>query len=68
VIVDHSALEVFANGRPLTARVYPTRLDATGVELAASSGAVTVTRLDGWRMADAWDDHDRPRELWPTTP
>lgn len=66
VIVDHSALEVFANGRPLTARVYPTRLDATGVELAARAGTVTVTRLDGWHMADAWDD--RPRELWPTSP
>ena len=66
VIVDHSALEVFANGRPLTARVYPTRLDAIGVELAARSDTVTVTRLDGWHMADAWDG--RPRELWPTSP
>ncbi|MCF4121059.1 glycoside hydrolase family 32 protein [Antribacter sp. KLBMP9083] len=66
VIVDHSALEVFANGRPLTARIYPTRPDATGVELAASSGAVTVTRLESWHMADAWDH--RSRELWPGTP
>ncbi len=66
VLVDHSALEVFANGRALTARVYPTRADATGVELTGSRGPVTVARLDSWLMADAWGPG--PRELWPTAP
>jgi hypothetical protein len=28
VLVDHSALEAFANGVPFAARVYPTRSDA----------------------------------------
>ena len=28
VLVDHSALEIFCNGQPLSARIYPTRDDA----------------------------------------
>lgn len=65
VLVDRSALEIFANGRPLTARVYPTRSDATGVEVTGLAGDVTVTRAEAWRMADAWDG---PRALWPAAP
>ncbi|MBT2445368.1 glycoside hydrolase family 32 protein [Streptomyces sp. ISL-36] len=62
VLVDHSALEIFAGGRALTARVYPTRPDeATGVSLTAT-GSVTCARLDAWHMAPIVD---RPRPLWP---
>lgn len=61
VLVDHSALEIFAGGRALTARIYPTRPDALGVAVAAT-GTVTVERLDVWRMADIFDG---PRPLWP---
>ncbi len=62
VLVDHSALEIFANGRALTARVYPTRPDAaTGVSLTAV-GRATVDRLDAWHMAPITTG---PRPLWP---
>ncbi|MER5177613.1 GH32 C-terminal domain-containing protein [Streptomyces sp. NPDC002896] len=51
VLVDHSALEIFANGRPLAARIYPTRPgDAVGVGIGAD-GDVTVERFDAWKMA-----------------
>lgn len=62
VLVDHSALEVFANERPLTARIYPTHETATGVEVAATVGTVDVLRAEAWPMADAAGPD---RELWP---
>ncbi|WP_460528672.1 glycoside hydrolase family 32 protein [Flindersiella endophytica] len=62
VIVDHSALEIFANGRALTARVYPTREDATGVRIAASNAPASLTRLDAWTMTGIWDG---PRQARP---
>ncbi|WP_407343064.1 glycoside hydrolase family 32 protein [Pengzhenrongella phosphoraccumulans] len=69
VLVDHSALEIFANGRALSARVYPTRPDAVGVWLGGWSApgvagrpVPAMDRLDVWRMADLWTG---PRPLWP---
>jgi beta-fructofuranosidase len=62
VLVDHSALEVFANGRALASRVYPTRPDALGLDAAAHGPTVEVVRAETWRMADAFDG---PRALWP---
>ncbi|WP_309116559.1 glycoside hydrolase family 32 protein [Saccharothrix sp.] len=63
VLVDHSALEVFANGRPLTARIYPTRPEAAvGVGIGAD-GDATLERFDAWQMASAFTDGPRP--LWP---
>jgi beta-fructofuranosidase len=53
VIVDHSAVEIFANGRPLTARVYPTRADARGVQLLVR-GDVRLESFDAWRMDGIW--------------
>jgi len=50
ILVDHSALEVFAGGVPLTARVYPTRADALGVRL---SGAGVRAEARAWSMAAA---------------
>ncbi|WP_226010323.1 GH32 C-terminal domain-containing protein [Halomicrobium salinisoli] len=51
VYVDGSVVEVFANERHcLTARVYPTREDATGVSLTARGGAAEVS-LDAWELA-----------------
>ncbi|PZF86294.1 glycoside hydrolase family 32 protein [Jiangella anatolica] len=54
VIVDHSAVEIFANGRALTTRVYPTRPDAGGVELRGRAGGSRVERAGAWRMTDIW--------------
>lgn len=51
VLVDRSALEIFANGKPLTARVYPT-LHGEEVSLAAAAGTVQLQSLDAWTMAD----------------
>lgn len=63
VLVDHSALEVFANGRALTARIYPTRAnEAVGVGIGAD-GDVALERFDAWQMASAFTDGPRP--LWP---
>jgi beta-fructofuranosidase len=47
ILVDHSALEVFAGGVPLTARVYPTRPDALGIRL---SGDGVPMELSAWSM------------------
>jgi beta-fructofuranosidase len=48
VLVGHSALEIFANGKPLTARVYPA-LGGTAARPSAD-GAVRLLQLDAWRM------------------
>ena len=60
VLVDRSALEIFANGKPLTARVYPT-LGGTSVRLSAD-GSVRLRRLDAWRMEGIFVG---PRPLFP---
>lgn len=60
VLLDRSALEVFANGKPLTARVYPT-LGGEAVSLSAA-GTVRLLRLDAWRMEGVFDG---PRPLFP---
>lgn len=50
ILVDHSALEAFANGVPLAARVYPTRVDATGVSVSLDRARAS---LRAWPMASA---------------
>ena len=50
VLVDHSALEAFANGVPLAARVYPTRSDATHIAIALDDARAS---LRAWRVASA---------------
>jgi len=47
ILVDHSALEVFVGGVPLTARIYPTRQDALGIRL---SGDDVPVQLHVWSM------------------
>jgi beta-fructofuranosidase len=64
-LLDHSVLELFLNGQPLSARVYPTRPDALRTALAAPDTiadqrgdalAVTMTRFEFWQMGDATRD------------
>lgn len=69
ILVDHSALEVFAGGRALTARIYPTRSDAASTWVRTAAGttqperaAARVHSIDAWRMDSVWDG---PRPLWP---
>jgi len=55
VFVDHSVVEVFANGHTcLASRVYPTRPDSLGVELFADGGTARLISLDAWKMASIW--------------
>ncbi|TAP43522.1 glycoside hydrolase family 32 protein [Arthrobacter sp. S39] len=60
VLVDRSAVEIFANGKALTARVYPT-LGGTSVRFAAA-GSVRLLQLDAWRMEGIFSG---PRPLFP---
>lgn len=55
VLVDRSAVEVFVAGVPLSARVYPTRPDATGLRLAATAGAEVVAAR-AWRLGEAFPE------------
>ncbi len=54
VFVDRSIVEVFANGKCITARIYPSRRDSVGVELFAQGGRAVVSQLDAWEMASMW--------------
>ncbi|MFJ6456017.1 glycoside hydrolase family 32 protein [Paenarthrobacter sp. NPDC091669] len=54
VLVDRSAVEIFANGKPLTARVYPT-MGGGRVTLAATEGSVRLLSFDAWTMAGIFD-------------
>jgi hypothetical protein len=47
--VDRSSLEVFANDRLMTTRVYPTLADSTGLRLFAE-GEVAVDSIAVWNM------------------
>jgi len=62
VLIDHSAIEIFLDGRPLATRIYPTRTDALGVALSSRSGPVEIEEFHAWTMADIWDG---PRPLRP---
>lgn len=55
VLVDRSAVEVFVAGVPLSARVYPTRPDATGLRLSASAGGEVVAAR-AWRLGEAFPE------------
>lgn len=50
VLVDHSIVEVFANGVPLTARVYPARADASSIWTRAEHSSA---RLTVWPLQSA---------------
>jgi beta-fructofuranosidase len=54
IFIDHSVLEVFANGRAFIAsRIYPIRPDSQQVALIAN-GELEVPRLDAWTLQPTW--------------
>jgi beta-fructofuranosidase len=55
ILVDRSAVEIFANGKPLTARVYPTQ-GGGRVTLAATEGTVRLLSFDAWTMAGVFEE------------
>jgi beta-fructofuranosidase len=61
VLVDRSAVEIFANGKPLTARIYPT-LGGERVRLTATKGSVRLLSFDAWTMAGVFEE---TRSLFP---
>ena len=53
VFLDHSILEVFANGKQcITQRIFPTRDDSLGVSLHTSDGEAYLLSLDAWEIAN----------------
>ncbi len=51
IYLDHSIMEVFANGRQcITQRLWPTRADSTGVALFARGGTANMQSLEAWDM------------------
>ena len=51
IYLDHSIMEVFANGRQcLTQRIYPTRADSLSVATFARGGAAKLASLEAWDM------------------
>ncbi len=55
VFVDKSVVEVFANGRQcVAARVYPGRLDSSGISLRAQGSEAKLISLDVWQMRPIW--------------
>ena len=60
ILIDHSVVEIFANGRPLTARAYPTRTDAQGLHLTADSGDVRIELCEVWAMHSIWSGPRAP--------
>lgn len=58
IFIDHSVLEVFANGRAFVAsRIYPSRPDSLQVALIAD-GELEVPQLDAWTLQPAWPSPD----------
>ena len=52
IYLDHSISEVFANRRQcLTQRIWPTRVDSTGVSFFSRGGSVKVKSLEAWDMS-----------------
>jgi beta-fructofuranosidase len=57
VFIDHSIVEVFANGRQcLTIRAYPEREDSSGVSAFARGGVAKLVSLDAWQMRSVWPE------------
>ncbi len=52
IFLDHSMLEVFANGRQcVTQVIYPTREDSLGIEVFAEDSGIRVESAEAWKMA-----------------
>jgi beta-fructofuranosidase len=55
IFLDHSIVEVFANGRAcVTSRIYPALPDSLGVDLS-TIGSIRLVSLDIWHMKSIWE-------------
>lgn len=64
VVVDRSILEVFVgDDTTLTARIYPTRDDSTGIELVGASAEAAASNLQVFALGSVWaTDADEPAQ------
>lgn len=56
VFLDASALEVFAHGRAISTRIYPTRPDSLGIGVFADGGRAILASLEVWPMRSIWPE------------
>jgi beta-fructofuranosidase len=62
VLVDRSIVEIFVDDRrALAARVYPERDDSDRLELSATGGTATLSRLSVYSMTGCWSGLDDGR-------
>ncbi len=54
VFLDASVLEVFAHGRAISTRIYPTQPDSLGVSVFAEGGHAILEKLEVWPMRSIW--------------
>jgi beta-fructofuranosidase len=54
VFLDASVLEVFAHGRAISTRIYPTRPDSLGVGVFAEGDTAMLEKLEVWPMRSIW--------------
>lgn len=60
ILLDRSIVEVFVDDRvALTARIYPTRDDSTGVAVRGLARSVADVELRAWRLSSVWAE-ERP--------
>lgn len=54
VFLDASVLEVFAHGRAISTRIYPTRTDSLEISVFAHGGEALLERIEVWPMRSIW--------------
>ncbi|TVR21019.1 MAG: glycoside hydrolase family 32 protein [Nitriliruptor sp.] len=63
VLLDRSIVEVFVDHRvALTARIYPTREDSTGVEVVGAPDSLADIRLRAWSLTSIWAEGEQPEQ------
>ncbi|MFZ2654565.1 MAG: glycoside hydrolase family 32 protein [Victivallales bacterium] len=59
IYLDHSIMEVFANGRQcITQRIWPTRDDSLGISFFSRGGGAKVKSIEAWDMTGRNRQHD----------
>ncbi|MFO7778836.1 MAG: glycoside hydrolase family 32 protein [Nitriliruptoraceae bacterium] len=69
ILLDRSIVEVFVDDRvALTARIYPTREDSTGVAVVGTPSSVADVELRAWNLTSIWTDEEHPVREQAATP
>ena len=54
IFLDASTLEIFADGRSISTRIYPSRSDSLGVLALAEGGQAVLESFEAWQMRSFW--------------